>query len=302
MERVTTAATDLARPDRRPDRCTPTVRLPGSKSMTARALVLAALADGPSTLRPPLRARDTELMAAGLARHGRRVSTSRIRLAWVVRPRPLPVRPTIDVGLAGTVMRFLPPVAALADGRVTFDGDSGARKRPLGPLLAALRDSASTSTPADRGRRRPAADRARSRPVARRRGHHRRVGVEPVRLRAAARGRAFDRGLVGPPRRAAGAERAAPADDRRRCCAPPAPTVDDTTPDVWAVAPGQLAGRDWTIEPDLSGAAPFLAAAMVTGGEVTVPGWPREHDPAGRPAARAADRDGRRRSPSPTPA
>src|SRR5690606_17838340 len=52
--------------------------------------------------------------------------------------------------------------------------------------------------------------------------------------------------------------------------------VDDATPDVWAVAPGKLAGREWSIEPDLSAAAPFLAAAMVTGGQVTVPGWPHE--------------------------
>jgi 3-phosphoshikimate 1-carboxyvinyltransferase len=51
--------------------------------------------------------------------------------------------------------------------------------------------------------------------------------------------------------------------------------IDDATPDVWSVEPGRLAGRAWQIEPDLSGAAPFLAAAMVTGGEVTVPDWPR---------------------------
>jgi len=51
--------------------------------------------------------------------------------------------------------------------------------------------------------------------------------------------------------------------------------VDDTIPDVWSVEPGRLVGRGWNIEPDLSSAAPFLAAAMVTGGEVRVPDWPR---------------------------
>jgi 3-phosphoshikimate 1-carboxyvinyltransferase len=57
--------------------------------------------------------------------------------------------------------------------------------------------------------------------------------------------------------------------------------VDDSTPDVWAVQPGRLAGRAWDIEPDLSGAAPFLAAALVTGGTVAVPGWPRATTQAG---------------------
>ncbi|BCB87027.1 hypothetical protein Psuf_043400 [Phytohabitans suffuscus] len=99
-----------------------TVRLPGSKSMTARALVLSAIADGPSTLRRPLRARDTELMAAGLRAMGSQVSTLDDD-RWVVRPNPLAGPAHIDVGLAGTVMRFVPPVAALADGTVTFDGD-----------------------------------------------------------------------------------------------------------------------------------------------------------------------------------
>ncbi|HEX2356761.1 MAG TPA: 3-phosphoshikimate 1-carboxyvinyltransferase, partial [Micromonosporaceae bacterium] len=115
-----------------------TVRLPGSKSMTARALVLSAVSVGPSTLRAPLRARDTILMAAGMRAMGSHVSTVDDE-RWVVRPRPLHGPAHIDVGLAGTVMRFLPPVAALADGPVTFDGDKRARERPLGALVQALR-------------------------------------------------------------------------------------------------------------------------------------------------------------------
>src|SRR5262245_54227948 len=117
-----------------------TVRLPGSKSMTNRALVLAALCIGPSTLRHPLRARDTELMAAGLRAMGTRGSTVEGDL-WVVRPRPLRGPAHVAVGLAGTVMRFLPPLAGLADGPVTFDGDPRARERPLAPLLGALRQA-----------------------------------------------------------------------------------------------------------------------------------------------------------------
>ena len=123
-----------------------TVRLPGSKSMTARALVLAALASGPSTLHYPLRARDTELMAGALRGLGIHASTTDDE-RWLIRPRPLLGPAHVDVGLAGTVMRFLPAVAALADGPVTFDGDPRAQARPLGPLVGALRWIGWTSSP-----------------------------------------------------------------------------------------------------------------------------------------------------------
>ena len=92
------------------------VTLPGSKSITARALILAALADGPSRLVRPLRARDTDLMAAGLRALG--VEIDEDGADWVVTPRPLRGPAEVDAGLAGTVLRFLPPVAALADGPV----------------------------------------------------------------------------------------------------------------------------------------------------------------------------------------
>src|SRR3954466_12662913 len=97
-----------------------TVRLPGSKSITNRALVLAALADGPSVVRRALRSRDTELMADALRDLGAEVDLSGDD--WKVTPGPLRGRETVDCGLAGTVMRFVPPVAALAAGPVTFDG------------------------------------------------------------------------------------------------------------------------------------------------------------------------------------
>jgi 3-phosphoshikimate 1-carboxyvinyltransferase len=248
-----------------------TTRLPGSKSMTARALVLAAVSVGTSTLRAPLRARDTELMAAGLRAMGAHVSTVDDE-RWVVRPRPLHGPARIDVGLAGTVMRFLPPVAGLADGPVTFDGDPRARDRPLGPLLDALRavgvriDSAPTGglpvtvhgvglvTGGE-----VTIDASSSSQL-----------VSGLLLAAAD----FDRGIVvrhvGPPvpsaphlRMTVQMLRAAGAG------------VDDSTRDTWVVEPGRLVGRGWDIEPDLSGAAPFIAAALVTGGEVTVLGWPR---------------------------
>src|SRR5215213_1759355 len=97
------------------------VSLPGSKSLTNRALVLAALSDGPSVVRRALRSRDTLLMAAALTSLGAHVSTSADD--WPVTPGPLAGPVDVDCGLAGTVMRFVPPVAALARGTVTFDGD-----------------------------------------------------------------------------------------------------------------------------------------------------------------------------------
>jgi 3-phosphoshikimate 1-carboxyvinyltransferase len=248
-----------------------TVRLPGSKSMTARALVLAALSVGSSTLRHPLRARDTELMAAGLRAMGTQVSTVEDEI-WVVRPRPLVGPARVDVGLAGTVMRFLPPVAGLAAGTVHFDGDPVARRRPLAPLLRALSD-VGVRVEAGEGGGLPVAVHG----TGRVRGGQVTIDASASSqlvsglLLAAAE---FDQGMtvvhVGPPVPSAPHVRMTVEMLRAAGGA-----VDDSVPNMWSVEPGQLDGRSWTIEPDLSGAAPFLAAAMVTGGEVTVPDWPR---------------------------
>ncbi|MET8910738.1 3-phosphoshikimate 1-carboxyvinyltransferase [Micromonospora sp. NPDC004551] len=248
-----------------------TLRLPGSKSMTARALVLGALASGPSTLDRPLRARDTELMAGGLRELGAHMSVSDDD-RWLVRPNPLAGPAHVDVGLAGTVMRFLPPVAGLAEGRVTFDGDPHARTRPLGPLIGALR---SLGVRVD-------APPAGSLPLTVL-GAGRVTGGEVVIDASASSqlvsglllaGPRFERGLVvrheGPPVPSAPHLRMTVQMLRAAGAA-----VDDATRDVWAVEPGPLTGRGWEIEPDLSGAAPFFAAALVTGGEVTLQGWPR---------------------------
>ncbi|MBQ1051451.1 3-phosphoshikimate 1-carboxyvinyltransferase [Micromonospora sp. C51] len=246
------------------------LRLPGSKSMTNRALVLSALAAGPSTLSLPLRARDTELMAAALRAMGAHVSIADDD-RWLVRPHRLFGPAQVDVGLAGTIMRFVPPVAGLADGQVTLDGDPSARTRPLGPLIEALRSlGVRVDTPATG-----------SLPLVVL-GTGRVTGGEVVidasassqlvsgLLLAAPR---FDRGLVvrhvGPPVPSAPHLRMTVQMLRAAGAA-----VDDSTPDVWAVEPGPLTGRSWEIEPDLSGAVPFFAAALVTGGEVTLRGWP----------------------------
>jgi 3-phosphoshikimate 1-carboxyvinyltransferase len=247
-----------------------TVRLPGSKSMTARALVLGAISAGTTTLRYPLRARDTELMAAGLRALGAHASTMDDN-HWLVRSRPLAGPAHVDVGLAGTVMRFLPAVAGLAEGPVTFDGDPMARKRPLGPLVEALRSVGVRIDAADGG----------GLPLT----VHGVGGVTggEVTIDASASSQlvsglllaapAFDRGITV---RHVG-QRVPSAPHLRmtvQMLRSVGAAVDDGTPNVWVVEPGRLRGRGWDIEPDLSGAAPFLAAALVTGGEVTVPGWP----------------------------
>ena len=239
--------------------------------MTNRALVLGALSSGSTTLRAPLRARDSELMSAGLRAMGSHVSTADDNL-WLLRSRPLTGPARVDVGLAGTVMRFLPPVAALADGVVTFDGDPGARKRPMAPLLDALAALGVALDAAPDGKL-PLEIRGTGR-----------VRGGEVTIDASASSQLVSGLLLAAPRFELGIV--------VRHVGSPVPSaphlsmtvqmlraagtgVDDSTPDVWTVEPGSLTGRGWDIEPDLSGAAPFLAAALVTGGTVTITGWPR---------------------------
>ena len=113
------------------------VDVPGSKSITNRALLLAALADAPSSLHRPLLARDTRLMMRGLMSLGVAIAAGADSLT--VTPAALAGPADVDCGLAGTVMRFVPPVAALATGTVSFDGDPRARERPMDQILDALR-------------------------------------------------------------------------------------------------------------------------------------------------------------------
>lgn len=272
-----------------------TVAIPGSKSLTNRALVLAALAEGPSTISFPLAARDTLLMVDGL--RALAVDISGGRGAWSVTPPPRPVsgrgpsapavpappafrgNVVIDTGLAGTVMRFLPLLAALADGPVTFDGDPRARERPMAVTIASLRE---LGLSVDDGGR--ATLPFTVRPTGAVRG-----GTIQVDSSASSQflsglllaAPAFTDGLtvrhVGPPvpSREHVAMTVAMLRDR-------GVRVDDDTPDVWQVAPGPVAAVDVTVEPDLSTAAPFLAAPLAAGGSVTVPRWPaRTSQPGG---------------------
>ncbi|WP_063736920.1 3-phosphoshikimate 1-carboxyvinyltransferase [Streptomyces sp. RTd22] len=266
-----------------------TVTVPGSKSVTNRGLILAALAAEPGWLRRPLRSRDTLLMADALRAMGvgieETVSDSAFGAggssgggeAWRIIPAGLHGPATIDVGNAGTVMRFLPPVASLADGPVRFDGDPRSHERPLHGVIDALRALGARIDDDGRG----------ALPLTVHGGGA--LDGGPVRIDASASSQFVSALLLSAPRFNQGVEvrhigAALPSLPHIRM------TVDMLraagarvdTPEaggeqgVWRVAPSALLGRDLVVEPDLSNAAPFLAAALVTGGRVTIPDWP-EH-------------------------
>ena len=250
-----------------------TVSLPGSKSLTNRALVLAALADGPSVVRRALRSRDTALMAGALASIGTAVDSRQDD--WLVVPGPLAGDVDLDCGLAGTVLRFLAPVAGLVSGAVTFDGDPHLRARPIGEMLVALRALGS-------------GDRRRRRPVHGARDGAVRGGRVVIDASASSQfvsglllaGARFDQGLDlrhdGKPVPSLPHVEMTVAMLRERGV-----EVDDTDADRWVVAPGPVRAVDTVIEPDLSNAAPFLALAAVSGGSVTVRDWPEHTTQAG---------------------
>ncbi len=245
------------------------VSLPGSKSLTNRALVLAALADAPSVVRRALRSRDTLLMARALTALGSSIDTTGDD--WPVTPGPFEADATIDCGLAGTVMRFLPPVAGLSTGRIDFDGDPHMRSRPIGAVLSALRDLGVDVSAGD------------ALPFTIIGTGSVRGGTVVIDASASSQfvsalllaGARFDQGIDvrhdGKPvpslphiemtvrmLRAHGVE------------------VDDSDAHRWTVAPGPVRAVDHDIEPDLSNAAPFLALAAVSGGTVVVRDWPAE--------------------------
>ncbi len=312
--------------------CDGVLALPGSKSMTNRALVLAALASGPTLITGPLAARDTLLMTAALgelgaiiepdsppgpggfpgpgsppgaacqpgrdntgpgastAAHGGR-PVLRVTPAVLAGP-PSPRRTAaVDVGNAGTVLRFVPPAAALTTADVRFSGDARAAQRPVGPLLDGLRQLGAVIDDGD----------GRVMFTVRGRGG---LPGGSVTLDASASSQLvsglmlasprYDKGVEirheGPPvpsaphlamtvamLRAAGAQ---VSEDAREA---PGPGGRPGVPDIWRVHPGSLDPRAIDIEPDLSNAAPFLAAALVTGGSITISGWPRASlQPAGQ--------------------
>ncbi|MFJ9806735.1 3-phosphoshikimate 1-carboxyvinyltransferase [Streptomyces sp. NPDC101158] len=256
-----------------------TVTVPGSKSVTNRALVLAALAAEPGWVRRPLRSRDTLLMAEALRTLGVKieegVGPDGSGEAWRVIPAGLRGPATVDVGNAGTVMRFLPPVAALADGPVRFDGDPRSHERPLHGVIDALRALGARIDDDARG----------ALPMTVHGAGGLQGGV--VEIDASSSSQFVSALLLSGARFNHGVE-VRHVGDRLPSLPHIRMTVDmlravgaqvdepehGGEPDVWRVAPSALLGRDLVVEPDLSNAQPFLAAALVTGGRVTVPDWP----------------------------
>jgi 3-phosphoshikimate 1-carboxyvinyltransferase len=249
-----------------------TVTVPGSKSQTNRALVLAALAaanGGVSTISGALRSRDTDLMIGALVALGLHVegTAAELKASGTISPA---ADTRIDCGLAGTVLRFVPPLAALGIATVTFDGDEQARVRPMAPLLEALRglgvDIEGDGLPFRVQGTGSVAG-----------------GAVDIDASASSQfvsgllltGASFTDGLVV---------------QHTGLQLPSAPhiamtvamlrqagvDVDDSTPNRWQVRPGVVGARHWQIEPDLSNAVPFIAAAIVSAGTVRITGWPAD--------------------------
>lgn len=242
------------------------ISIPGSKSLTNRELVLSALASGPSEILNPLDSRDSNLMIQALKQLGSEIESTPNSLR--ITPRPISGPAQIDCGLAGTVMRFVPPVAALAKGEVSFDGDVAARSRPMKTTVESLRA----------------------------------LGVE-----VSGSGLPFSIHGTG---EVVGGELSIDASESSQFVSglllvaarfkngltlnhtgktlPSMPHIDMTIDTLakrgvkvsklsetsWQIEPGEISGRTVEIEPDLSNAGPFMAAALVAGGTVTIENWP----------------------------
>lgn len=247
------------------------VTIPGSKSVTNRALILASLATTPSVIRKPLISRDSQLMSAGLSALG--ISISGNDEAWTITPAPLRGPARVDVGNAGTVMRFLPPLAALAHGDISFDGDPRSYERPLGPVIKALEE---LGIEIEHGGRYslPMVIKARGQ-----------IKGGALTIDASASSQFLSALLLVAPSMEEGI-----TVTHRGGALPSMPHIEmtvamlrdfgadvsvDPVAQTWSVKAGSLHGKDLVIEPDLSNASPFLSIAMVCGGTITISDWPR---------------------------
>ena len=265
-----------------------TVTIPGSKSVTNRALVLAALANSPSRLIRPLASRDTELMSKGLRALGvgiqEVINPKSGEVEWQITPGSLTgpgsltdpgslMGPaSIDVGNAGTVMRFLLPVAALAAGLINFDGDPRSHERPLGPLIKALEELGVSID------------------------HKARYALPltingsgglpggSVEVDASQSSQFLSALMLAAPRMKHGL-----LVKHIGAHLPSQPHIEMTiqllerfgatvtrpSETSWQIQPGGLHGVEMVIEPDLSNAAPFMAMPIICGGAITIRDWPR---------------------------
>ena len=252
------------------------VVIPGSKSVTNRALILAAQANSPSILKRPLISRDTELMVAGLKAMGVGITDEQVGNdpAWRVTPSKLQGPAKVDVGNAGTVMRFLPPLSALAQGDISFDGDPRSYERPLGPVIAAL-EELGIEIEHDGRYSLPL--------VVKGKGS---IPGGALTIDASASSQFLSALLLIAPSTSNGITAT-----HKGGALPSMPHIDmtvqmlrdfgatvsvDKNAQNWRVESGALHGVDLVIEPDLSNAAPFLSIAMVCGGSITIADWPKQ--------------------------
>lgn len=266
-----------------------TVRIPGSKSLTNRYLLLAAMADSPSVVHAPLHSRDSLLMIKALEALGARFESLEtdspfgpdLQVTPIDFSSATPRYSTIDCGLAGTVMRFVPALAALLPGEFGFDGDAHARKRPMAPLLDGLRQLG-VDVPCE-------GDQADALPFTVQSSGLAQHPVEgsaipEVCIDASASSQFVSAFLLVAPRLPQGLVIRHVGE-----AVPSVPHIEmtvetlrelgvrvESSPEqyTWVVRPGAIRGFEKTIEPDLSNAGPFLAAATVTGTSVTIPDWP----------------------------
>jgi 3-phosphoshikimate 1-carboxyvinyltransferase len=254
------------------------VVIPGSKSVTNRALILAAQAEGTSKLRRPLVSRDSELMVGGLKALGLSINEKQENgdLLFEVTGGSLKGPAKIDVGNAGTVMRFLPPLAALADGVISFDGDPRSHERPLGPVIKALEELGISINHGGRY----------ALPLNMQNLSGGKIRGGEIEIDASASSQFLSALLLIAPSTELGitAKHIGGA-------LPSMPHIEmtvqmlrdfgakvtvDKDKNTWRVEPGKLIAQDLVIEPDLSNAAPFMSIAMVCGGSVTIADWPKQ--------------------------
>jgi 3-phosphoshikimate 1-carboxyvinyltransferase len=249
------------------------ISIPGSKSATNRALILAAIAKTPSRLRKPLSSRDADLMVKGLQSLGCKIDEIKTAQGfdYQITPQKLTGPTQIDVGNAGTVMRFLPPIASLATGLIHFDGDARSHERPLEPVIKALEQLGASIEHGNKYRLPLTIN-----------GSGGIKGGE-VEVDASASSQFISAlMLLGP------ATKNGLTIRNIGKSLPSMPHIEMTiqmlrqfgaTVEVnensWTVKSGDLFGQDLTIEPDLSNAAPFMAAAMICGGSVEILDWPK---------------------------
>ena len=245
------------------------ITIPGSKSVTNRALILAALSDSPSVLHKPLHSRDSALMIAGLKALGIDIQEA-ANGDLTITPAPLFGPAQIDVGNAGTVMRFLPPVAAMAKGLIHFDGDERSHERPLGPVISALE---SLGVLIEHGSRY-------SLPMTINANGQLQGGS--VEVDATSSSQFISALLLVAP-----ATKEGITVIHTGTSLPSLPHIEmtiqmlrekgvqvDVGQNRWSVKPHVMQGMNSTIEPDLSNAAPFMTAAMISSGTLTIKDWP----------------------------